>query len=132
MKNLLFFVIASVFLWVGCNGRSFVGFPCVDDSDCGSGFCLRELNDGAQKDPKTIEFVNGMCTEDCEEIGGFEGSKVCLQYSPTNQMFLFDLCRNDNDCRVDDSYYCVWVGSTSNSVDAQLGINACLPEDAIH
>ena len=89
------------------NGQT--GDPCAEDDEC-EGLCLEYLSGEWLGEDVSLSFPGGMCTEDCDEAGVWDGLNICTIYYPSGERFMFPSCRNDLDCRVDEGYECTIIG----------------------
>lgn len=128
MRLFLSLLVISSLFFSGCAKGTLdsgeIGNSCVDEADCESSLCLHNLEAQENSGANSLEFVGGMCSDYCaeEELGEFVGLNICLVYIGTGERFLFNLCRNDLDCRTDDFYSCVFVGFKGS-----VALNICLP-----
>src|SRR5574342_738407 len=108
--------IAFLFTIVACGGDDAPtpvllpdGSACTENTECESGICVVKFNNGT-------EVKGGLCTEDCIFLNGAgtcpdEGvSQACLRYNPTGEMWCFETCATNADCREADGWTCAWVG----------------------
>ncbi len=76
----------------------------------------------------TQEFPGGLCTTNCDwndstlENSGCEQGEECLMWNPTGQMYCFQMCGRDADCRSEEGYSCINLGWLEPLL-------VCLPDD---
>lgn len=100
------------------------GEACMSDTDCESGLCLLEF--GETGEPGHIEFVDGMCTTECnDDFTGCDEDQICLKHNASGQFHCYLRCDTGTDCR--DSYVCL----DFTPYDVTDREAACIPESAI-
>lgn len=87
-----------------------MGAACSDDVECADDLCVTSFRDD-------VEITGGFCTVDCTEDNEICGdTAMCARYNPTGELYCLPSCVTDDDCRVDDGWYCYWFGIESACV----------------